>query len=380
MSRQHARRPVLLPAVRRLWRDPHRLQLGTDPGRAMILELADPACAEILDLLDGTRTETALLRLAVRRGVRAEDASALLAALTEAGFVQDARNLHAPDVAEPVRRRLDAEAAALALGSRPGGRPRFETRAPSARRGVADTLRRRLAAQVLITGASHLAVPIAAILASAGVGHLDPALRGVTRLADAAPAGLLPTDTNRPRGIAAAEAVRRAAPDVDLAPLNRKAATFAVLVGFAAPATLTALALGTRRLAHLAVAVRDGVVVVGPLVRPGRTPCLNCLDLHRLDRDPGWSVIAAQLNDGPDSAEPLAATTALAAAAYAAAEVLTHIDGGQPTTLGATVEIAGPDQATRRSWVPHPRCGCRRRVRSRRSGPPSEPPGCFNKS
>src|SRR5215813_9443700 len=135
MSRHHARRPVLLPAVRRLWRDPHRLQLGTDPGRAMILELADPGCAELLDLLDGTRTETALLRAAVRRGVRAEDASAMLAALTEAGFVLDARTLHAPDLAEPVRRRLDAEAAALALGSRPGGRPRFSTRAPTAPRG-----------------------------------------------------------------------------------------------------------------------------------------------------------------------------------------------------------------------------------------------------
>jgi bacteriocin biosynthesis cyclodehydratase domain-containing protein len=345
----------------------------------MIIELANPACAELLDLLDGTRTETALLRAAVRRGVRAEDASAMLAALTEAGFVLDARTLHAPDLAEPIRRRLDAEAAALALTSRaarPGSasRPRLPSRSSGPGRGVADTLRRRLSAHVLVTGASHLAVPIAAILASAGVGHLDPNLRGVTRLADVAPAGLLPTDTDRPRGIAAADAVRRAAPDVDLAPLSRRDATFAVLVGFAAPAALTALAYGTRRLAHLAVAVRDGTVVVGPLVRPGRTPCLNCLDLHRLDRDPAWSVIAAQLHEGPDSAEPLTATTALAAAAYAAAEVLMHIDGGQPRTLGATVEIAGPDQATRRSWVPHPRCGCRRRVRSRRSGPPSEPP------
>jgi bacteriocin biosynthesis cyclodehydratase domain-containing protein len=383
-SRQYARRPILLPAVRRLWRDPHRLQLGTDPGRAMILELADPACADLLDLLDGTRTESALLRAAVRRGVRADDASAMLAALTAAGFVLDARTLYAPDLSEPVRRRLDAEAAALALTSRPAGsrpalegpvgRPRSETRSPGARRGIADTLRRRLAAHVLITGASHLAVPIAAILASAGVGHLDPNLRGLARLADAAPAGLLPSDADRPRGVAAAEAVRRAAPDVDLAPLTRRSATFAVLVGFAAPATLTALAYGTRRLAHLAVSVRDGTVVVGPLVQPGRSPCLNCLDLHRLDRDPAWSVVAAQLHDGPDTAEPITATTALAAAAYAAAEVLAHIDGGQPTTLGATVEIAGPDKATRRSWVPHPRCGCRRRVRSRRSGPPSPPP------
>src|SRR5262244_1433326 len=176
MSRHHARRPVLLPAVRRLWRDPHRIQLGTDPGRAMILELADPACADLLDLLDGTRTETSLLRAAVRRGVRAEDASAMLAALNEAGFVLDARSLHAPDLAEPIRRRLDAEAAALALTSRPagsrapaegpGGRPRSEPRAHGARRGVADILRRRLASHVLITGAGHLAVPIAAILAS----------------------------------------------------------------------------------------------------------------------------------------------------------------------------------------------------------------------
>src|SRR5690349_19146977 len=160
MSRHYARRPVLLPAVRRLWRDPHRLQLGTDPGRAMILELADPACADLLDLLDGTRTESALLRAAVRRGVRAEDASAMLAALTAAGFVLDARSLYAPDLAEPIRRRLDAEAAALALASRcgsrpplegPGGRPRSETRSPGTRRGVADILRRRLGAHVLIT-------------------------------------------------------------------------------------------------------------------------------------------------------------------------------------------------------------------------------------
>ena len=118
----------------------------------------------------------------------------MLAALTEAGFVLDARTLHAPDLAEPIRRRLDVEAAALAPCGAARRRPTPSAPRPGARRGVADTLRRRLAAQVLITGASHLAVPIAAILASAGVGHLDPDLRGVTRLADAAPAGLLPTD------------------------------------------------------------------------------------------------------------------------------------------------------------------------------------------
>jgi bacteriocin biosynthesis cyclodehydratase domain-containing protein len=365
MSRTHARRPVLLPGVRRLWRDPHRLQLGTDPGRAMILELADPASARILDLLDGSLTEGALLRTAARQGIPPEDAAGLLAALREAGFLVDARTLADTGTLEPTRRRLDGEAAALALR-----RPNADD---GPQPGVAEALRRRLAAQVLITGASQLAVPIAATLASAGVGHVDPSVGGLTRLTDVAPAGLLPSDAHRPRGIAAAEAVRRAAPDIDLAPLGRREATFAVLVGFTAPASLTALAYDTRRLAHLAVSVRDGTVVVGPLVRPGRTPCLNCLDLHRVDRDPAWPVVAAQLHTGPDATEPLAVTTALTGAAYAAAEVLAHIDGGRPTTLGATVEIHGPGRAVRRRWTQHPRCGCRRRARSRTAEPPATP-------
>jgi bacteriocin biosynthesis cyclodehydratase domain-containing protein len=368
MSRLSGRRPVLLPGVRRLWRDPHRLQLGTDPARAMILELTDPASARLLDLLDGTLTDAALIRAAGRQGIPVEDAGAMLAALSEAGLILDARLLTPGELAEPIRRRLDGEAAAIAL------RQPDDTDLPTRPRlGVAATLRRRLAAQVLITGASRLAVPIAATLASAGVGHLDPNVNGVARLADVTPAGLLPSDAHRPRGIAAAEAVRRAAPDVDLAPLGRQQATFAVLVGFSAPATLTALSYDTRRLAHLAVAVRDGTVVVGPLVRPGQSPCLNCLDLHRMDRDPAWPVVAAQLHTGPDAAEPLAATTALTAAAYAAAEVLTHIDGGLPVTLGATVEISGPGRAVRRRWTQHPRCGCRRRSRSRPAGPPASP-------
>jgi len=277
----------------------------------------------------------------------------------------DAHWLHPAGLPGPTRERLDQEAMALALPD--------PARGDTAPVNAAATIRRRLAAQVLITGASHLAVPIAATLASSGVGHLDPDVSGITRPADATPAGLLPSDAKRPRGVAAAEAVRRAAPDVEVAPLRPARATFAVLVGFTAPAALTALSYGTRRLAHLAVAIRDGTVVVGPLVRPGSTPCLNCLDLHRIDRDPAWRVVAAQLHTGSDAAEPVAATTALAAAAFAAAEVLAHIDGGVPTTLGATVEIAGAQRSTRRRWSHHPQCGCRRKARSRSTGPPSQP-------
>jgi bacteriocin biosynthesis cyclodehydratase domain-containing protein len=356
---------VLLPALRRLWRDPNRLQIGTEPGRAVLLELAEPACARLLDLLDGSHTEAELVREAARTGIAATDIRAVLAALRRAGYVVDAHALHLAGLVEPARRRLDGEAVALALRGRRRARP------------PAAALRRRHAAHVLVTGASQLAVPIAAVLGSAGVGHLDPDVCGVTTIDDAAPAGLLPADAYRPRGVAAADAVRRVAPEAELGPLPRARVTFAVLVGDAAPATLTALAYSRRRLPHLAVTVRDATVVVGPLVRPGQSPCLNCLDLHRRDRDPAWPVLAAQLHTGPDTPTALAATTVLASAAFAAEEVLTHIDGGRPTTLGATVEITGPGQDRRRRWTQHPRCGCERRG-GRVISAPERPPGCFN--
>jgi hypothetical protein len=322
-----------------------------------MLELADPATARLLDLLDGSRTEVGLVREAIRLGISATDAVALLAALSNAGLVVDLHALYPVELPESARRRLVGEANALALDphSVPAGTP-----TPAAR------LRRRQAAHVILTGASQLAVPIAAVLGAAGVGHVDPDVSGVTRLGDAAPAGLLPGDAHRPRGVAAAEAVRRAAPDAQLTPLRPGTASFAVLAGFSAPAALTALAHASRRLAHLAVTIRDGIVVVGPLVRPGRSTCLNCLDLHRRDRDPAWPTVCAQLNTAADACEPVAAATLLVGAAYAAAEVLSYIDGGEPVTVGATVEIERPGRETRRQWAPHASCGCVRPGRSAR--------------
>src|SRR5262245_14702068 len=169
MSRAPARRPTLLPALRRMWRDTHRLQLGTDPGRAVMLELSDPGCARLLDLLDGTRTEAGLLRAAVRVGVLTEHAELLLHTLRGAGLVVDARVLRPAGPTDRVvpsrtRARLEAEAAALLLTDAYG----LTGPTPASR------IRRRCAARVIVTGSSQLVVPIAATLASAGVGHIDP--------------------------------------------------------------------------------------------------------------------------------------------------------------------------------------------------------------
>jgi hypothetical protein len=235
-------------------------------------------------------------------------------------------------------------------------------------------LRRRASARVLVAGHAWLGALISAALGAAGIGRLDPALDGWTRIDDVMLGGLLPADTDRSRASAAADAVRRVAPEVVLTPLREGTATFVVRVGSRPGSALATRGVRQRTSARLDVYLRDGTVVVGPLVIPGRSPCGQCLELHRRDRDRAWPALAAQLATGRDGAEACSVTTALAGAAYAVEEVLRHTDGRPVRTLGATVEISGPGAARRRSWPAHPRCDCSRRRRQSRSNRLSLPP------
>jgi hypothetical protein len=363
--RPSLQRPTLLPGLRRLWRTPHTLQLGADPARAVVLELADPAVAKLLDLLDGAHSERSVLAHAARNGVSDADARTLLDTLRAAGLVVGAQALLPGHLPPPVRRRLTTEAAALAL-SRTSSRSGTQSKATPA-----QILRHRAAARVMVVGRGRLGPGVAIALAHAGVGQVSPALDGVVEPADTI-TGIPASDLGRPRSAAVAEAIQRTVPGTDVRPIRRGEASFVVQAGAVGPARLHAATYARYRLAHLTAAIRDGTAVVGPLVPPAGCPCLNCVDLHRTDRDPAWPALAAQLATAT-SAEPCTALTILAASAFAAAEVLTYLDGRvagnaspEPQTLGATVEIESPGRQRRRTWPPHPDCDCSRRVRRRR--------------
>ncbi|MBY8874438.1 ThiF family adenylyltransferase [Micromonospora sp. PLK6-60] len=345
MTRTALLRPTLLPGLTRLWRDRHTLQLGLEPGRAVLLEVANPRSARVLELLDGTRSERSILSHAVAVDVPAAEARTLLDALRAAGLVVPAHTLLPRDLAGPARDRLAGEAGALALAAADlPGTP-------------AQLLRRRRGARVVLTGAGRLGGPLAVALAQAGVGHVDADLAGPVRPGDLVGTGLASTEVGRPLAAAIRDAVARTAPGTATGRVGRGRAQLVVQLGADRPAALLAARYAQRRQPHLLLGLREGVPVVGPLVRPPVGPCLNCLDLHRGDRDPGWPALAAQLAAaGPD--QDCAAATLLAAVAYAAAEVLAHLDGGNPETLGCAVRVGAAGRFRRRTWPPHPSCGC----------------------
>ena len=398
-------RLTLLPGLSRLWRDETAVQLGTDPSRAIVIELPDAGAARVLDLLDGSRTERAVLRDAGALGVPRHVTSAMISALRTANVLIGTESLVPSSMPETVRRRLLTEAAAIAMAGRAVEIPGIEaydddpattdptsTRSPApvdqtsrtdgttprdlaptdrtiaaARSGrrvpPAEAIRRRAAASVQVTGGSRLVVPIASTLARAGVGHVDPAVSGRVGIHDDAIGGLTPADTDRPRGTAASEAVLRAAPFTDTRALRVGGASFVVQVGQGVPAELAAFAYARKSLAHLLIEERDDTVLIGPLVPPGGSPCLRCLDLHRRDRDPAWPTLVAQLATSTESAPTISTATTLIAVGVAVAQVLAYLDGDDAPTIGASIEVGPPSTLRRRSWGPHPRCDCAYRSR-----------------
>jgi bacteriocin biosynthesis cyclodehydratase domain-containing protein len=113
---------------------------------------------------------------------------------------------------------------------------------------------------------------------------------------------------------------------------------------------------------HLPVRIRDGTGLIGPLVLPGATSCLNCADLHRSDRDASWPVLAAQLEGTVGSADRATVLATAAVALNQVDQVIDAIRGGggraePPPTLDATLEFdIGTRTTVVRRWSRHPLC------------------------
>ena len=128
-------------------------------------------------------------------------------------------------------------------------------------------------------------------------------------------------------------------------------ASFAIAIGhYVLDPALHGLWL-RRDVAHLPVVLGDSSVAIGPLVEPGRTACLYCLQRHASDADPAWPAIASQLWGRRSPAE-----TELVASEVAAI-VARLVLSGSPVSDQISVDAATGVQ-TLQSFAAHPDCGC----------------------
>lgn len=113
-------------------------------------------------------------------------------------------------------------------------------------------------------------------------------------------------------------------------------------------------------LPHLLGSAFEGHGSVGPLVLPGQSACLHCLDLARRDRDPDWPIVTARLGGYPPGEiacdTPLAGLVAAAVTGHA----LAYLDGREPVVTNGTVHVLPDWQWKRQAWDRHPQCRCMR--------------------
>jgi hypothetical protein len=310
---------ALAPDLAIVQRNDSTIQIGTEPPRRVLIADAPPQAAGVLaHLADAERLSDAIAQLG-----------------------GDAREW------QRVFRRL---AAAHLLEPRGAGAvfpPRLTgewmTLIHRVGRPVADRiLAVRADATVVVEGTGVVADMVGGLLDSAGIGRVHQ-WGGPGAASDADPAVHTGVSGRVTHGVRYHRPASQLRPDMT------------VLAG---PQPATAGRLGqlvSAVLPHLPVRVTSARLVVGPLVLPGRSTCVNCIDQHRRDADPEWNAVTAAVPPRPS------ALLANAAATLAAAQVLDFVDAvRRPTGIGATIEqAAGSSYPLRRRWPMHDACGCR---------------------
>jgi len=216
-----------------------------------------------------------------------------------------------------------------------------------------QTLNRRALAAVGITSIGRLGAQVAILLAQAGVGRLQIMDNEKVTNDDIGP--YQANEVGKRRHIALA---RRLA-DLGLSP---------EITHYGTPNLSISIETGTQGATyfgllqqeatpHLAVAVGEAEVEVGPFVLPSRSACAHCLQLTRADDDEHWGQLLSEICALP--LRPTETVLVQAAAALITAEALTFIDGGRPQLINQLATIALPTATP--SFVPvYPNddCGC----------------------
>ncbi|NKX49425.1 TOMM precursor leader peptide-binding protein [Arthrobacter deserti] len=339
------------PGLRILARASGALQLGLGPG-GVLLEGTNEADLAFPGRLRQGLDRTDLEAVAAACRISTARAEALLAALapvlvTGTGRPAGADGLRADRLAP------DAERWSAVYGS-----------------DGAAAVHGRGTAVVHLIGLGRSGAAAGCALAAAGVGTLlveDPLPVGP---ADVGAGAFRLADIGLNRARALRRVVHQIDPTVSCYPVSGtpgsgttvpRMVSLAVYAAADVPDSAVGAALMSRGHPHLCILSREQDALVGPLVVPGESACLECLDRHHADADPDWYGLRADVAALHGAGAPAdEASLAVAAGGLAAVQALHYIDGrNRPAAWSAVLQVRPADgMVVRHGYPPHPGCGC----------------------
>ncbi len=411
------------PALRCVDRDEHTLQIGLHPQRALMLNGLTRPIRQWFDTLDGTRDLAHVLREAVAAGLDEPSARSLLDQLMRQGVIHDAGAPPLPlPLAELDRLRPDLDALDLASSTPDGGRETMRRRRQAQVRVYgAGRVGAQIVALLAAAGVGTIRVidpeptrpedltPGGLTWSELGLSRQDGAVALARRATSPTPQEPTHNPTpSSPSSPPTTSITNRRSRTKDAkpgrAPSTGSTADHPGRIPDARPGrarsalsgaepwdpTVDAKAGGpylgdrTQRpdlvilapvrpldrvlanelldlgIPHLLVSAFEGHGCVGPLVLPGQSACLHCLDLARRDGDPAWPIVTARLGGFPPGEIACDAVLASLVAAAATGHALAHLEGRDAVVTNGTRDVSPDGNWERRSWVMHPQCRCTR--------------------
>lgn len=241
-------------------------------------------------------------------------------------------------------------------------------------RDATPLIERRARSVVRVIGLGRTGSAIAQALASAGLGTLLLEDDALVAPSDVSAAAFRLCDVGLSRSAAVRRQIHHIDPTIQTHVLNNLPAArpndpafFAVDLVITTnqdlPDRQLLSALMDHGQAHLPVLLRERDILIGPLVIPGETACVQCIDRHLADMNPQRPDRRERLKSA--AAEGICAAAEETALAFAAAstavlQTLLFVDGvHRPSSWSTVLQVRAADGSSfQRSYEPHPRCGC----------------------
>jgi hypothetical protein len=334
-----------------LWRDPKRMQLGVGHSQ-LVLKNLSKAQEQLIGLLYRGIADESLPEMNRHLGLTDQEANEVIDQVGPLLLRQPNQKLIEPELSSEYISSAFSEIIRASLVHGVEGQ---------------QILSARSKRSVHIEDLSKPGLVVALGLAAAGVGHLVTHDQGLVGRTDLGPTGYPSQLGGQPR-IEALRALLAASPNQTYVSLGQRLSErhldsidCAVLIGQQVIEPRRYARWLNRDVAHLAIGFDNDGTSISPLVIPGLSACLMCLEQLRTQQDSSWPVIASQLVHTTRRTDDAAST--MFAAGLVIQKILSRLDGfggfelSHDERSGYHLETKS-GLVTEFTWPVWPECGC----------------------